>query len=182
MAYFVNEIYYFPLENYDTIIFRGRKVLDRKTKFRRMRRRKRNRHLFIGLLTLLFSCLLILLVQWQGYESIKSSKHHIDTPIPALKENSKKNSSIQTSSKEEEVENKHSAPIEEPPKDDTEIHIIFAGDTMFDWDLRPILAANGYDFPFVHVSKKVQKADYAFVNAETVLQINLQKILTNYFG
>ncbi|MBS4217434.1 CapA family protein [Bacillus sp. FJAT-49711] len=39
---------------------------------------------------------------------------------------------------------------------------------MFDWDLRPILAANGYDFPFVHVSKKVQKADYAFVNAETV--------------
>ncbi|WP_306999700.1 CapA family protein [Lederbergia panacisoli] len=141
--------------------------MDRKTKFRRARRRKRNRQIFIGLITLLVSCFIILLVQWQDYESMKSTKHHIDKPVPALAE-SKKNTAIQKSAKEQEVENKHSAPKAKPQKVDPEINIIFAGDTMFDWDLRPILVANGYDFPFVHVKEKVKKADYAFINSETV--------------
>ncbi len=62
--------------------------------------------------------------------------------------------------------------VEEP---EPEINIIFAGDTMFDWGLRPILDKHGYDYPFTHVKKKVQAADYAFINAETVFTKRAEK-------
>ncbi|MBW8351254.1 CapA family protein [Bacillus sp. IITD106] len=145
--------------------------MDRKTKFRRIRRRKRNRQIFIGLLTLLVLCFIILLVQWKDYQTMKSSNLHIKKPIPALAENGKK----KTKTKNQGLENKSAAPKAESPKENPEINIIFAGDTMFDWGLRPILEANGYEYPFVYVKDKVQKADYAFVNAETVFTDKSEK-------
>ncbi|MBO1003872.1 CapA family protein [Pseudogracilibacillus auburnensis] len=55
---------------------------------------------------------------------------------------------------------------------DPEIEILFAGDTMFDWGLRPILETKGYDYPFVYIKDTVRKADYSFINAETVFTEN----------
>ncbi|MEI3607399.1 CapA family protein [Pseudogracilibacillus sp. SE30717A] len=53
-----------------------------------------------------------------------------------------------------------------------EIKIVFAGDTMFDWGLKPILEKKGYDYPFLYVKDTVQHADYSFINAETVFTEN----------
>ncbi|MCJ8006555.1 CapA family protein [Lederbergia wuyishanensis] len=142
--------------------------MDRKTKFRRMRRQKRNNQIFIGLLTLLVFCFVILLVQWNDYQALPLKDNIKKQSLPTLAENTKKNTHIPKKAKEQEVENKNSAPKPEARKIDPEIKIVFAGDTMFDWDLRPILEVNGYDYPFVYIKDKVQKADYAFVNAETV--------------
>nr|WP_232713310.1 CapA family protein [Bacillus xiapuensis] len=59
-----------------------------------------------------------------------------------------------------------------PKKADLGIDIVFAGDTMFDWGLEPILQKKGYDYPFTHVKDKVKQADYSFINAETVFTEN----------
>lgn len=61
------------------------------------------------------------------------------------------------------------------PPPEEEIHIVFAGDTMFDWGLRPLLEKEGYDYPFVYVKEQIQKADYAFVNAETTFTERTKK-------
>lgn len=53
-----------------------------------------------------------------------------------------------------------------------EIEIVFAGDTMFDWGLKPILERKGYNYPFIYVKDTVQNADYSFINAETVFTEN----------
>ncbi|MBS4199375.1 CapA family protein [Bacillus sp. FJAT-49732] len=152
--------------------------MDRKTKFKRIRRRRRNRQIFIGLLTLLVSCFIILLVQWKDYQALKSLNLHIKKPVPALVENGNNKTKTHKIIKNQEVKNKNSAPKKEAEKQQKaspEINIIFAGDTMFDWDLRPILEKNGYDYPFVYVKDKVQRADYAFVNAETVFTDKTEK-------
>lgn len=47
--------------------------------------------------------------------------------------------------------------------------VAFAGDTMFDWGLRPVLDDKGYEFPFEYVSKDLQRADYTVVNLETAV-------------
>lgn len=52
---------------------------------------------------------------------------------------------------------------------DEPVEIVFAGDTMFDWDLRPILKREGYDYPFEHVKETVLQADYSFINLESVI-------------
>lgn len=49
------------------------------------------------------------------------------------------------------------------------IEIVFAGDTMFDWELRPILEREGYEYPFTYVKDTVQQADYSFINLESVI-------------
>ncbi len=53
-----------------------------------------------------------------------------------------------------------------------EIEIVFAGDTMFDWDLKALLERKGYNYPFIYVKDTVQNADYSFINAETVFTEN----------
>ena len=53
-----------------------------------------------------------------------------------------------------------------------EIEIVFAGDTMFDWELKPLLERKGYNYPFIYVKDTVQNADYSFINAETVFTEN----------
>ncbi|WP_252312465.1 CapA family protein [Sinobaca sp. H24] len=47
--------------------------------------------------------------------------------------------------------------------------IAFAGDTMFDWDLRPVLDEQGYDYPFEYVHNEFEKADYSMVNLESTI-------------
>ncbi|MFC5774370.1 CapA family protein [Ectobacillus antri] len=54
-----------------------------------------------------------------------------------------------------------------PPPSEAEISIAFAGDTMFDWQLRPVIERNGADYPFQYVKKEIEAADYAFVNLES---------------
>ncbi|EJR59939.1 hypothetical protein IIO_03298 [Bacillus cereus VD115] len=51
--------------------------------------------------------------------------------------------------------------------EDPEITITFSGDTMFDWQLRPIIEKNGADYPFQHVKEEITKADISFVNLES---------------
>lgn len=47
--------------------------------------------------------------------------------------------------------------------------IAFAGDTMYDWDLRPVLDEHGYDYPFEYVHNEFEKADYSVVNLESTI-------------
>ena len=41
--------------------------------------------------------------------------------------------------------------------EDQEITLTFSGDTMFDWQLRPIIEKNGADYPFQHVKEEIKK-------------------------
>ncbi|MFB5661507.1 CapA family protein [Alteribacillus sp. HJP-4] len=47
--------------------------------------------------------------------------------------------------------------------------IAFAGDTMFDWDLRDVLEDKGYDYPFEYVKDSFANTDYTVVNLESVI-------------
>ena len=53
------------------------------------------------------------------------------------------NKSSKTASKSEKIE-------------DQEITLTFSGDTMFDWQLRPIIEKNGADYPFQHVKEEIK--------------------------
>jgi len=83
----------------------------------------------------------------------------------------------------DEIENKNAAPnpiegdnnVVDENEVEPEITIMFAGDTMFDWDLRPLLQKHGYDYPFIHIKDKVQQADYSFINIETVITERTEK-------
>ncbi|PSL40815.1 poly-gamma-glutamate synthesis protein (capsule biosynthesis protein) [Salsuginibacillus halophilus] len=54
------------------------------------------------------------------------------------------------------------------------IHMIFAGDVMFEWSLEDTVAQHGPDYPFEHVSESVQQADYAIANLETAVTDHAQ--------
>jgi poly-gamma-glutamate capsule biosynthesis protein CapA/YwtB (metallophosphatase superfamily) len=93
---------------------------------------------------------------------------------------SKSDSPEAVATKEEEKQETKEEKIEEKkaiaPEDEPEITLTFSGDTMFDWDLRPVIAKNGADYPFQHVKGEVEKADYAFVNLESVFTTREQKV------
>ena len=57
--------------------------------------------------------------------------------------------------------------------EDPEITLTFSGDTMFDWQLRPVIEKNGADYPFQYVKEEITKAD---------LQRKKRKHLDNCFG
>lgn len=59
-------------------------------------------------------------------------------------------------------------PEEIQPKEEPQISIAFSGDTMFDWQLRPVVEKHGADYPFQYVKQEIESADYAFVNLESV--------------
>ncbi|WP_054710177.1 CapA family protein [Bacillus sp. JCM 19041] len=66
--------------------------------------------------------------------------------------------------------------IEDAPDDDLietperePFTLAFAGDTMFDWDLRPVLDAKGYHYPFHYVQDEFKEADYSVLNLETAI-------------
>lgn len=77
----------------------------------------------------------------------------------------------------QEEKKKEKAPEEqvEVPDSNEPFTIAFAGDTMFDWDLKPVLEEKGYDYPFEHVKKDLQQADYTVVNLETAITERTQK-------
>ncbi|MEI4803672.1 CapA family protein [Bacillus sp. FJAT-51639] len=61
------------------------------------------------------------------------------------------------------------------PKEDPEITLTFSGDTMFDWQLRPVIQSKGADYPFQHVKPEIEKADYSFVNLESAFTTHEKK-------
>ncbi|MGG2066077.1 CapA family protein [Bacillus sp. S14(2024)] len=61
------------------------------------------------------------------------------------------------------------------PKEDPEITLTFSGDTMFDWQLRPVIQSKGADYPFQHVKPEIEKADYSFVNLESAFTTREKK-------
>lgn len=59
--------------------------------------------------------------------------------------------------------------------EDLEITLTFSGDTMFDWQLRPVIEKNGADYPFQHVKEEITKADISFVNLESAFTTKEKK-------
>lgn len=70
----------------------------------------------------------------------------------------------------------------EKKNEDPEITLTFSGDTMFDWQLRPVIEKNGADYPFQHVKEEITKADISFVNLESAFTTREKKYLGNNFG
>lgn len=50
------------------------------------------------------------------------------------------------------------------------------GDIMFDWDLKPVLAQNGADYPFNNVRDSLKSADYTFVDLESAVTTRTKKV------
>ncbi len=53
---------------------------------------------------------------------------------------------------------------------------------MFDWDLRPVLAEKGMDYPFNNVREELKSSDYTFVDLETAITTRTKKSPTKNFG
>lgn len=83
-----------------------------------------------------------------------------------------------------DMQNKSSktASKSEKKTEDPEITLTFSGDTMFDWQLRPVIEKNGADYPFQHVKEEITKADISFVNLESAFTTREKKYLGNNFG
>jgi poly-gamma-glutamate capsule biosynthesis protein CapA/YwtB (metallophosphatase superfamily) len=47
------------------------------------------------------------------------------------------------------------------------ITLAFTGDTLFDWSVRTTIQNQGADYPFQHVKKDIEQADFSIVNLET---------------
>ncbi|MCZ2969705.1 CapA family protein, partial [Acinetobacter baumannii] len=76
-----------------------------------------------------------------------------------------------------DLQNKSSKTASKSEKkiEDQEITLTFSGDTMFDWQLRPIIEKNGADYPFQHVKEEIKKADISFVNLESAFTTKEKK-------
>ena len=115
----------------------------------------------------LFSITILFFLQWKDFNNPKAALSHpvkASTIIP----NQKDNSAINDIKTENAPSPSTSEKVVETPEEQPEIIITFAGDTMFDWGLRPILEQHGYDYPFTYIKDKVQNADYSFINVESV--------------
>ncbi|MBG9596568.1 capsular biosynthesis protein [Bacillus mycoides] len=77
-----------------------------------------------------------------------------------------------------DMQNKSSktASKSEKKTEDPEITLTFSGDTMFDWQLRPVIEKNGADYPFQHVKEEITKADISFVNLESAFTTREKKV------
>lgn len=49
------------------------------------------------------------------------------------------------------------------------LHILYAGDAMFDWSVKEAINRYGPDYPFVHIQSEIERADFSFVNLETAV-------------
>jgi poly-gamma-glutamate capsule biosynthesis protein CapA/YwtB (metallophosphatase superfamily) len=54
------------------------------------------------------------------------------------------------------------------------LHILYAGDAMFDWSVKEAINRNGPDYPFVHIQSEIEQADYSFVNLETAVTLETE--------
>jgi poly-gamma-glutamate capsule biosynthesis protein CapA/YwtB (metallophosphatase superfamily) len=55
------------------------------------------------------------------------------------------------------------------------LHILYAGDAMFDWSVKEAINRNGPDYPFVHIQSEIEQADFSFVNLETAVTLENEK-------
>ena len=147
------------------------KVLEHK------RLRAKRQFLFAGITIVLLLLLTFLIsYQWNQFKSPKAVQLHPVNHVMAMTTQSKNTTFVKNMTLDEEITNKNVPPaiekennnVVEPPEESPEISIVFAGDTMFDWALRPILDQQGYDYPFIYIKDKVHSADYSFINLETV--------------
>jgi poly-gamma-glutamate capsule biosynthesis protein CapA/YwtB (metallophosphatase superfamily) len=51
------------------------------------------------------------------------------------------------------------------------LHILYAGDAMFDWSVKETINKNGPNYPFVHIQSDIEQADFSFVNLETAVTL-----------
>ncbi|NQX57723.1 CapA family protein [Paenibacillus qinlingensis] len=49
------------------------------------------------------------------------------------------------------------------------LHILYAGDAMFDWSVKEAINRYGPDYPFLHIQSDIEQADFSFVNLETAV-------------
>lgn len=115
--------------------------------------KNRNWLIEIGTISVLITVLIVALFSSDMLSSADSSSPEVSEP---QEENNTQEEKQQKDSQT------GSSSVEEEP-----FTIAFAGDTMFDWDLRPILNEKGYDYPFEYVKKDLQRADYTVANLET---------------
>src|SRR5690242_12399433 len=59
--------------------------------------------------------------------------------------------------------------VEEP------LHILYAGDAMFDWSVKDAINRYGTDYPYAHIQSEIEQADFSFVNLETAVTLENDK-------
>ncbi|MBO1624658.1 CapA family protein [Bacillus arachidis] len=96
------------------------------------------------------------------------------TPIVLLINNSFTSKAKDASGVENKKDNTNAT--DKKKKEDPEITLTFSGDTMFDWQLRPVIQKNGADYPFQHVKDEIAKADISFINLESTFTTREKKI------
>ncbi|CAG9613610.1 hypothetical protein BACCIP111899_02829 [Bacillus rhizoplanae] len=89
--------------------------------------------------------------------------------------NSETKNEQNTAVKNKQTEKAKGKELTNKPKEDPEITLTFSGDTMFDWQLRPVIQSKGADYPFQHVKPEIEKADYSFVNLESAFTTREKK-------
>lgn len=55
------------------------------------------------------------------------------------------------------------------------LHILYAGDAMFDWSVKEAINRYGPDYPFLHIQSEIEQADFSFVNLETAVTLENEK-------
>ncbi|MEH7462429.1 CapA family protein [Bacillus thuringiensis] len=85
------------------------------------------------------------------------------------------NYALHSETKNEQTEKAKGKEQTKKPKEDPEITLTFSGDTMFDWQLRPVIQSKGADYPFQHVKPEIEKADYSFINLESAFTTREKK-------
>lgn len=55
------------------------------------------------------------------------------------------------------------------------LHILYAGDAMFDWSVKEAINRYGPDYPFLHIQSDIAQADFSFVNLETAVTLENEK-------
>ncbi|MDR6551308.1 CapA family protein [Paenibacillus qinlingensis] len=112
--------------------------------------------------------------------SVTATPATMQTEIPSSSSTTKMTDNIQVSLSTDHIEeNTSDAPqnvvyVQPTPSKQEEqepLHIIFAGDAMFDWSVKDAISRNGPDYPFRHIQSDITQADFSFVNLETAVTL-----------
>ncbi|WP_275667949.1 CapA family protein [Paenibacillus oryzisoli] len=66
-------------------------------------------------------------------------------------------------------------PTPKKPDISESLHILYAGDAMFDWSVKDAINQYGPDYPFLHIQSEIAQADFSFVNLETAVTLEKEK-------
>ena len=62
------------------------------------------------------------------------------------------------------------------------LHILYAGDAMFDWSVKEAINRYGPDYPFVNIQSEIERADFSFVNLETAVTLENDKDINQIYN